>query len=95
MEKDVVARASSTDQNDRALLEIRPARGMVREPTMGTKIVKRMIVCMVFVMIFKVYYIKNKRFVKAFRYISDLPAETIVMVYLRKKVPCNFKGNAL
>ena len=52
MEKEVVARAISTDQNDRAFLEIKPARGMVREPTMGTKIVKRMMVCMLFVMIF-------------------------------------------
>jgi hypothetical protein len=52
MEEAVVARARSTDQNDRALLEMRPARGMVKEPTMGTKTVSKIRVCMLFVMIF-------------------------------------------
>ncbi len=52
MEQAVVARARSTDQKDRADLEMRPARGMVREPTMGTKIVSKMMICMLFVMIF-------------------------------------------
>jgi hypothetical protein len=44
MEQAVVARARRTDQNDRAFLEMRPARGMVREPTIGTKIVSKMMV---------------------------------------------------
>ncbi len=44
MEEAVVASARRTDQNERTFLEMRPARGMVREPTIGTKMVRMMMV---------------------------------------------------
>jgi hypothetical protein len=44
MEKSEVAAASRTDHMERARWEIKPARGMVSDPTMGTKIVSKMMV---------------------------------------------------
>jgi hypothetical protein len=95
MEKEVVARARSTDQNDRTLLEIRPAKGMVREPTMGTKIVKRMMFCMLFVMIFKDYYNKKMAIVKGKGAPGGKCPEITCRPSFSSRCACFFAGDAV
>jgi hypothetical protein len=59
-EEEQVAAPRRTAQADRTDLERRPARGMVKEPMIGTKIVSRVIVSM-FILKGKVYFWKTKK----------------------------------
>jgi hypothetical protein len=64
-----VARANRIDHIDLKLFEMRPATGMVKEPTIGTKTVS-MVIVSIFIKI--IHYIQNKKFVNTQNNISLL-----------------------